>query len=96
MSSLADFYYILALLFFDKDLNKMSLVQRTEVIAQTQKKLTEELKEIILNLPEGDSAENKKMAMCLVATKKVRDHSIFKRFPEMEGYVQKAYQKFLT
>ena len=95
MSSLADFYYLLALLFFDKDLNKMNLIQRTEVISQTQKRLTEELKEIILSLPENTTDESKKMAMCLIAAKKVRDHSIFKRFPEMEISIQKAYQKFL-
>jgi hypothetical protein len=96
MSSLADFYYLLALHFFNKDITKLNLVERIEVISKTQKKLTEELKRIILNLSGENNLEAKKIIMCLNATKKIRDHSVFERFPEIENYVKIAYQEFLA
>jgi hypothetical protein len=84
---------ILVKVFTGKTVEEYHPEERDAVIQDSIDKFVEWLSIDISNM---DDPKAKTMAIRLKASRNYRDASIFEKFPELDGYIEKAYQHFLN
>jgi len=84
---------ILVQIFMGQTLDTYPADQHGQVIKEATDKFVEWLSLDIANM---NDPKAKAMAIRLKAVYQYKDESIFDKFPELEGYLAKAYQNFLN